>query len=1160
MIRALIRYSDREVINKCGLDAYFFLRYLKTLLVIFVPICAIVLPVLIPINFIGGRGNQINIDVSDQGNNSTPTGLDTLAWQNVSSTQTGRYTAHLVMAILVVVWVCTVFFFELRVYIKVRQDYLTSAEHRLRASATTVFVGSIPQKWLSEEALYGLFDVFPGGVRNIWLNRDLTTLLDKISQRDKVHLMLETAETTIIRDAKRAQLKQRDAQEKQMRRERKLRAPTKEEKAARDKKTDAEAQKLANSDAGTDSGNQNDIPHTVAEALDGARMDRDGDPRDDCGPAKGETERGRPKNSNPLSKVGKGLRGAAASTGRGVNGTLGANNGFVDASATTRHPVAKVPESGATDGAGDDPSALPLSDGSFEAQRPYSQPASTVSDGSSKAIRKKSRMAPGAGNATRAMEAASVVVSLEPTKFWQFWKPPSGSYASPVPQGAEARQVMAEGAGEKRTLWQSCTRILSCGVADDEEAVEYPMAYNPDYEADQDGGAEWEKYLKPKDRPTHRLPVFGVDWLPGLPLITKKVDTIYWCRKELARLNLEIEEDQKHPERFPPMPSAFIQFNHQVAAHMACQSVVHHLPRQMSPRMSEISPRDVIWGNMAINWWQEWLRSTVVVGIVLAMIFLWAIPVAWTAALSQIDKLIEDAKWAAPLRDNATLLNIIKGLAGVLPAATLALLLLLVPLILNFLAGLKGAKTGAQKNEFVQIYYFVFLFLQVFLVVSIASFFARSITDLIENVKNLQSVTAVLNLLADNLPGAANYFYSYMVLQALSTSSGTLLQVGALLMWFVIAPIFDDTARSKWARNTSLNQISWGAFFPVYTNFACIGLVYCVISPFISVFAVITFSLLWLAQRYAMLYVTRFELDTGGVLYPRAINQTFTGIYFMELCMAGLFFIVTDTDNNRTCTAHGIIMLVVLALTISYQVVLNISFSPLFRYLPITYEDEAVLRDEAFQRAQDARFGVNRSLSRVDEGTADGESLGEKSPRASDVDGGIEMQDMEPRATAQGLLLRNHVKQVGDWAKGGGRQVGSWAKDGGHQLKRLKDIGDNTRAARYRREQRQRDLESQQAIGNALFGGIHDDIEDLTPEERDMLTRHAFQHYALRARRPTVWIPRDDLGISEDEIRRTREFSEHIWISDEGTALDSKVRVVYAKNPPDFSEVDIINL
>lgn len=142
------------------------------------------------------------------------------------------------MAILVVVWVCTVFF-ELKVYIKVRQDYLTSAEHRLRASATTVLVSSVPKKWLSEEALIGLFDVFTGGVRNIWLNRDLTKLLEKISLRNSVHARLESAETDLIKAAKRAQLKQRDAEERKMRKKQHLKALTKEERAAREAQEDA---------------------------------------------------------------------------------------------------------------------------------------------------------------------------------------------------------------------------------------------------------------------------------------------------------------------------------------------------------------------------------------------------------------------------------------------------------------------------------------------------------------------------------------------------------------------------------------------------------------------------------------------------------------------------------------------------------------------------------------------------------------------------------------------------------------------------------------------------------------------------------------------------------------------------------------------------------
>jgi hypothetical protein len=308
-----------------------------------------------------------------------------------------------------------------------------------------------------------------------------------------------------------------------------------------------------------------------------------------------------------------------------------------------------------------------------------------------------------------------------------------------------------------------------------------------------------------------------------------------------------------------------------------------------------------------------------------------------------------------------------------------------------------------------------------------------------------------------------------------------------------------------------------------------------------------------------MLYVTRFDHDTGGVLYPRAINQTFTGLYVMELCLAGLFFIVRDEDDNAACYVHGIIMLVTMALTALYQVLLNRSFSPLFRYLPITFEDEACIRDEKFQEDQDRRLGLLDDVDIADDAEdakMDPATLAASS-RERTATNEIEMRKLGNLQSQQHRGKFAAINPV--------RAIGTWAKKGGGTARRALTF--NTRrhsssqnAAAYRAKHRQKDLEAQRAIGEALFGGYHDEIEDLTPEERDTLVRYAFQHYALRARRPTVWLPRDDIGVSDDEIRRTEELSPYIWISNEGTALDSKVRVVYGMAPPDFSEVDLINL
>ena len=883
MIKVLMKFSDREVIDKCGLDAYFFLRYLKTLLVIFVPIAACVIPILIPINYVGGKGQSLEAtaatanDSQDQSN--TVVGLDTLAWGNVRPENVGRRWAHLLLALMVVGWVCTVVFFEMRVYVKVRQDYLTSAEHRLRASATTVLVNNIPEKWLSKEALGGLFDVFPGGIKNIWLTRDLTELLEKIHRRDKLHTMLEKAQTDLIRECKRKQIKKHKHDEKQRRKSMHLKAETREEKQKRMRQLDEAAKKRAEGE-GTTSGEHREVPRTVSEQIGEARRQESyrSEQRDEAEGGALEGLSKIPVLGQGISKIGEGLMAGVGKAGQGLMG-LGVQNhdenqqntilgGFILSGPDAKSEASTAPPSRGSErrrvhmapdaeGSRDRLSATsdtPIQDGrlSFASDEPKkdgrlsfasdtpkkdgparSRPVSGLSLASN-----GDRVGPGptAGNTVRRLTNKEDMYVKEQTRFWQFWKPPSGGYASPVPQTEGGEYFKNTDAS--LPMWTKIKRALPFAAAQELDPIEYPEYHNAEYTEDQARPAEWEKWIKKSARPTHRLPLWDI---MAVPFVTKKVDTIFYCREELARLNMEIEEDQRQPERYPLMNSAFIQFHHQVAAHMACQGVIHHIPQQMAPRHIEISPRDVVWDNMAFSWWQEWIRTFIVTAIIIIMIIFWAIPIAWTGLLSQIDVLTTEVDFLKFINDSPSLRSAVQALAGVLPALFLAVLLLIVPFILEFLAGVKGAKTGAQKNEFVQLFFFIFLFFQVFLVVSISSFFAASVDDLFAGLEKFLSPLDTLTILANDLPAAANYFFSYMILQALSTSSGTLLQIGALIMWYLIARFLDSTARSKWRRQTTLRQIRWGAFFPIYTNFACIGLVYSVIAPLIAVFTIVTF-------------------------------------------------------------------------------------------------------------------------------------------------------------------------------------------------------------------------------------------------------------------------------------------------------------------------------
>lgn len=686
---------DREVIKKCGLDAYFFMRYLKTLLVIFVPLACLTLPILIPINFVGGIGNDLWTNGTSSNDTSTVSGLSVLAWGNVKPENYQRRWAHLILALAVIFWVCFVIFTEMRVYIRIRQDWLTSAEHRLRASANTVLVSSIPKKWLSEEALRGLFDVFPGGIRNIWLTRDFTPLLDKIKKRSQIHSQLESAESDLIRDCKRKQLKQREKDEKKQRKQLKTQKPTKAEKIQRRKDEDEEARRRAEAEKGLTMGEDNEdviAPDTETDMIHPHGHDRD---------------QQNPMSAVGLDKVGKVFKGAGlgikdgfSNVGHGIDSQLERSGGF--------HLVQ------APAGTSSSRSAASPSDRRTVARNLEEEPKASFAesertrgrseDNSSKESDRQELHPNKHLNTVRKLQNIEDMYVTKPTRWYQFWKPPTGGYASPLPQGYERNPFE-----EKKSLWATVKQHIPF-MSDDEQPVDYPPYVNQGQTEvyQEQPAAEWEKWVKAKDRPHHRLPLFDFtpSWLPGLPLIHKKVDTIYWCRQELARLNVEIEEDQKNPERFPVMTSAFIQFNNQAAAHMACQCTIHHVPKHMAPRVVEISPNDVIWENMSMSWWEQWVRVTLACSLVTGIVILWFFPVAFSASLSEIDTLIQRYQWLGFLRQNNNVYKFVKLAAGVLPQAFLAIILALVPIILNLVAQYQGVKTGSARSEWVQIYYF----------------------------------------------------------------------------------------------------------------------------------------------------------------------------------------------------------------------------------------------------------------------------------------------------------------------------------------------------------------------------------------------------------------------------------------------------------------------
>ncbi|KAF9894720.1 hypothetical protein FE257_006610 [Aspergillus nanangensis] len=578
-------------------------------------------------------------------------------------------------------------------------------------------------------------------------------------------------------------------------------------------------------------------------------------------------------------------------------------------------------------------------------------------------------------------------------------------------------------------------------------------------------------------------------------LVGKKVDTINWARSEIERLTPEIEELQaKHRAGDAKLVSSvFVEFYHQPDAQSAFQSVAHNLPLHMAPRYIGLEPTQVIWSNLRIKWWERIMRYAASIGFVTVMIIFWAIPTAVVGAISNINFLTDKVKFLGFINDCP---DVIKGLiTALLPTILMSILMALVPIILRLMAKLGGAPSASAVELTTQNFYFAFQMVQVFLVVTLASSASAVVTKIVSNP------TSAAQLLAENIPKVSNFYISYIVLQGLSFSSGALLQIGGLIVGKILGKFLDTTPRKMYTRWSSLAGLGWGTVYPAFTLLAAIAIVYSCIAPLVLAFASIGLYLFYFAYRYNMLYVSNADIDTQGKAYMRALQHITVGCYLLMVCLIGLFAI--GTGSNRIALGPLILMIIFLIFIVLYHVSLNQAIEPLINYLPknLEAEEEALLAREKTELSQ---------LS---------QSHGEQS------DSGM------PSTIEKNGARDSGVGNI-DSAEKGLTAAGASEPKPNFLLKYL-------RPDKYSSYEHMRRL-------------VPDGTESVQyPAE---VERDAYFHPAITSQPPLLWIPRDELGVSAQEVSHSMRV---IPITDEDAWLDEKNHIHWDMDkgvPPIYEE------
>ena len=314
------------------------------------------------------------------------------------------------------------------------------------------------------------------------------------------------------------------------------------------------------------------------------------------------------------------------------------------------------------------------------------------------------------------------------------------------------------------------------------------------------------------------------------------------------------------------------------------------------------------------------------------------------------------------------------------------------------------------------------------------------------------------------------------------------------------------------------------------------------------IFVITTFSLFYFTYLHNFLYVYEFTTDTGGLAFPRALYQTMTGLYFAEICLIGLFFI------NSGARAQGFVMVLVLFITVLFQIKLTQFFDPLITYLPVDIQEELASQVQK-QKLNDGRRLDEEEVfqeQREDKGGFGDTSL---IPEAKSciVDAssspGAPPQVNRPESPESSKAINDNKDMPDSKAT---PDDDSEPRRRPSILQRVRRMNEkiNIRGLTKRHA---KDEEEDENVDTSLARKF---AYELTHEE---LTALAFQHEALRARPPILWIPEDELGIAKDEIRHTKlESGGEIEITSRGAKLDDKGKIVWLQNPPDYVYMPII--
>ncbi|XP_057947966.1 CSC1-like protein ERD4 [Malania oleifera] len=371
-------------------------------------------------------------------------------------------------------------------------------------------------------------------------------------------------------------------------------------------------------------------------------------------------------------------------------------------------------------------------------------------------------------------------------------------------------------------------------------------------------------------RPTNKTGFLG--------LVGKKVDTIEYCNEKINELIPRLESEQKVTLREKQEASALVFFSSRLTAAAAAQSLHARMVDTWTVTDAP-EPRQLIWKNLLIKFYERQIRQYIVYFIVALTILFFMIPIGFISAFTTLENLRKLLPFLKPVVKIEAIKTVLEAY---LPQIALIVFLAMLPKLLLFLSKLEGIPSESHAVRAASGKYFYFTVLNVFIGVTVGG-------TLFSTFKTIQkNPNSVVSLLASSLPGNATFFLTYVALKFF---------VGYGLELFRIVPLIMYHLKRKYLCKTEAERkeawfpgdFGYGTRVPGDMLIVTIVLCYSVIAPLIIPFGVAYFGLGWLVLRNQALKVYVPSYESYGRMWPHMHLRIVASLILFQVTMVGYF-------------------------------------------------------------------------------------------------------------------------------------------------------------------------------------------------------------------------------------------------------------------------------